>query len=56
MQKAPYVFPIVGGRKVEHLLSNLEALDISLDDEEIKKLENVIPFDPGFLSTFIVGP
>ena len=56
MQKAPYVFPIVGGRKVEHLLSNLEALDISLGDEEIKKLENVIPFDPGFPSTFIVGP
>ena len=55
MQKAPYVFPIVGGRKVEHLLSNLEALDISLGDEEIKKLENAIPFDPGFPSTFIVG-
>ncbi|KAF8814288.1 Aldo/keto reductase [Phlegmacium glaucopus] len=30
MQKTPYVFPIIGGRKVEHLLANLEALEIFL--------------------------
>ena len=29
MHKTAYVFPIIGGRKVEHLLANLEALDIS---------------------------
>ena len=57
MQKAPYItaFPIACGRKVEHLLANLEALDISLGVKEIKLLESVIPFDPGFPSTFIVG-
>ncbi|KDR81932.1 hypothetical protein GALMADRAFT_221816 [Galerina marginata CBS 339.88] len=38
MQKTTYVFPIIGGRKVEHLLSNIEALDISLTDEQIKPL------------------
>jgi len=54
MQKAPYVFPIVGGRKVEHLLANLEALDISLDDEQMVYLESIIPLDlVGFPSTFI---
>ncbi|PPQ86653.1 hypothetical protein CVT25_006837 [Psilocybe cyanescens] len=53
MQKTTYVFPIVGGRKVEHLMSNIEALDISLSDEQIKYLESIIPFDPGFPSTFI---
>ena len=55
MQKAPFVFPIIGGRKVEHLLANLEALDISLDDEQIQYLESIIPFDVGFPSNLIVS-
>ncbi|KAJ7642267.1 Aldo/keto reductase [Roridomyces roridus] len=53
MQKVPYCFPIVGGRKVEHLFSNLEALDISLSAEQIAYLESVTPLDPGFPSSFI---
>ncbi|KIJ64651.1 hypothetical protein HYDPIDRAFT_40385 [Hydnomerulius pinastri MD-312] len=48
MQKAPYVFPIIGGRKVEHLMANIEALGITLNQEQIKYLESVIPFDVGF--------
>ncbi|KAF8207970.1 NADP-dependent oxidoreductase domain-containing protein [Mycena galopus ATCC 62051] len=48
MAKVPYCFPILGGRKVEHLMSNLEALDISLSSEQIAYLESVVPFDPGF--------
>ncbi|KAF5337671.1 hypothetical protein D9758_013002 [Tetrapyrgos nigripes] len=48
MQKTPYVFPIVGGRKVEHLMANLEALDITLSPEQIKFLESILPFNPGF--------
>ena len=55
MQKTPYVFPIVGGRKVEHLESNLEALDIVLTPEHIKFLESIVPFDPGFPATMIVS-
>ncbi|KAJ7235304.1 NADP-dependent oxidoreductase domain-containing protein [Mycena haematopus] len=54
MAKVPYCFPIVGGRKVEHLISNLEALDISLSSEQIAFLESVIPFDPGF-PNFMIG-
>lgn len=48
MHKAPYVFPIIGGRKVEHLLSNIEALDIKLTPEHINALESIVPFDLGF--------
>ncbi|KAJ9106004.1 hypothetical protein QFC19_003340 [Naganishia cerealis] len=39
MQKAPYVFPIVGGRKPEHMKSNIKALEIKLTDEQIKEIE-----------------
>ncbi|KAJ7032824.1 NADP-dependent oxidoreductase domain-containing protein [Mycena alexandri] len=53
MQKVPYCFPIIGGRKVEHLMANVEALDISLSDEQIAFLEGVVPFDPGFPITMI---
>ncbi|KAJ7165697.1 NADP-dependent oxidoreductase domain-containing protein [Mycena crocata] len=53
MQKVPYCFPIIGGRKIEHLLSNIEALDISLSHGQIAFLESVVPFDPGFPLTMI---
>ncbi|KAK0213838.1 NADP-dependent oxidoreductase domain-containing protein [Armillaria fumosa] len=53
MQKAPYVFPIIGGRKVEHLKANIEALDISLSKEQIEYLEGIVPFDPGFPTSMI---
>lgn len=55
MQKVPYVFPIVGGRKVEHLEANLEALKIALSSEQIKFLEGAAPFDKGFPYNFIVS-
>ncbi|KAJ7062821.1 Aldo/keto reductase [Mycena amicta] len=53
MQKAPYVFPVIGGRKIEHLLANVEALDISLSATQIEYLESILPFDPGFPATMI---
>lgn len=55
MQKTPYVFPIIGGRKVEHLKANIEALKISLSDEQIKYLESIIPFQPEFPNWMIVS-
>ncbi|KAL6301950.1 Aldo/keto reductase [Sparassis latifolia] len=51
MQKTPYVFPIIGGRKIEHLQANIEALSIALTPEQIKYLESILPFDEGFPST-----
>jgi len=53
MQKVPYVFPIIGGRKVEHLHANIEALDITLTPEHIRYLESILPFDPGFPNTMV---
>lgn len=55
MQKAPYIFPIVGGRKVEHLHANLEALDISLSDEQMRTLDNIVPFNKGSPYTVFVS-
>ncbi|PNY24930.1 Norsolorinic acid reductase A [Tolypocladium capitatum] len=53
MHKTPYVFPIVGGRKVEHLKGNIEALTIQLSDEDIKEIEGAVPFDLGFPHNFL---
>ncbi|KAF6809568.1 aryl-alcohol dehydrogenase [Colletotrichum sojae] len=53
--KAPNVIPIVGGRKVEHLKDNINALKIKLTDEQIDFLDSVKPFEIGFPSNFI-GP
>ncbi|KAL9634176.1 MAG: hypothetical protein Q9164_004256, partial [Protoblastenia rupestris] len=55
MHKAPYVFPIVGGRKVEHLKGNIEALGLELSGEDIKAIESAYPFDVGFPLNFL-GP
>lgn len=55
LQKTPYVFPIIGGRKIEHLMANIDALRISLTDEQMKFLEDTIPFDPGFPGRMIVS-
>lgn len=55
IQKAPYVFPIVGGRKLEHIKGNIESLEITLTDEEVAKIEDAYRFDPGFPHTFLSG-
>lgn len=48
VSKYPYVFPIIGGRKVEHLYDNIKALSIKLTDKQIEYLESVKPLDMGF--------
>lgn len=48
LQKTTYVFPIVGGRKVEHLKDNIKALEINLTEKQIEYLESQTSFDPGF--------
>ncbi|RPD61729.1 Aldo/keto reductase [Lentinus tigrinus ALCF2SS1-6] len=52
MQKTTHVFPIIGGRKVEHLEANLEALNIKLSEEQIKFLESSSTFVKGFPHDF----
>jgi len=53
LHKAPYVFPIVGGRKVEHLKDNIKALSIKLSQKQIEMLEAVKPLDIGFPMNFV---
>jgi aryl-alcohol dehydrogenase-like predicted oxidoreductase len=53
MRKAPYVVPIVGGRKVEHLLGNIEALGVDLSDEDVREIEGAYEFDIGFPMNFL---
>ncbi len=53
MAKAPNVFPLVGGRKVEHLKDNIQALSIRLTQKQIEYLESVRPFEVGFPNNFI---
>ncbi|KAJ5687432.1 hypothetical protein N7536_010051 [Penicillium majusculum] len=53
MSKAGNVFPLIGGRKVEHLKDNIQALSLKLTQEQIEHLESVRPFNPGFPHNFI---
>jgi aryl-alcohol dehydrogenase-like predicted oxidoreductase len=55
LSKTTNVFPLIGGRKVEHLEDNIQALSIKLTDEQIEYLESIKPFDVGFPNNFI-GP
>lgn len=53
MHKTPNVFPIVGGRKIEHLKGNIEALSIKLSQEDIDEIESATPWDSGFPMNFL---
>jgi len=53
LHKTPYIVPIVGGRKVEHLKSNVEALRIELSKEDMDEIDTAAPFDPGFPMSFL---
>jgi aryl-alcohol dehydrogenase-like predicted oxidoreductase len=55
MHKSPYVFPIVGGRKIEHLKSNIEALGVELSDDDIDEIEAAAEFDVGFPMNMLFG-
>ncbi|KAJ4327769.1 hypothetical protein N0V84_001731 [Fusarium piperis] len=56
MHKTPYVFPIVGGRKVEHLRGNIEALTLELTEDDIVEIDSAVEFDPGFPHNFLHRP
>lgn len=55
MQKTPYVFPIVGMRKLEHMKDSIAALSVALTEEDMKKVETGYHFDHGFPHTFLSG-
>ncbi|CAG9975949.1 unnamed protein product [Clonostachys byssicola] len=55
LYKSPYVFPILGGRKLDHLRGNIEALSLRLTKEDIDEVETSYPFDVGFPHNFLSG-
>ncbi len=48
MAKQPYIFPIVGIRKLEHLQDSIDALKVRLTKEEIKEIEEAYEYKVGF--------
>ncbi|KAJ8063412.1 hypothetical protein OCU04_008632 [Sclerotinia nivalis] len=54
-KKAKYVCPIVGGRKLEHLKGNIEALSVELSDDDVKQIDEANAFDIGFPHNFLTG-
>ncbi|TVY62296.1 Norsolorinic acid reductase [Lachnellula suecica] len=55
MHKAPYVFPIIGGRNIKHLKSNIEALALELSTGDIEAIEDATEFDVGFPMNMLFG-
>jgi len=54
MHKAPDVFPVIGGRKIEHFNENIAALNVRLTDQEIKEIEDAgESFKMGFPHDFL---
>lgn len=53
MIQTPYLFPIIGGRKVEHLKANVEALSLELTAEDVAEIETGYDFDLGFPHNFL---
>eukprot|EP00026_Physarum_polycephalum_P015086 Phypoly_transcript_15688.p1 GENE.Phypoly_transcript_15688~~Phypoly_transcript_15688.p1 ORF type:complete len:137 (+),score=30.33 Phypoly_transcript_15688:42-413(+) len=41
MLKAPYVFPVVGIRKLDHLKGNIAALGLALTDAHMQELDQI---------------
>jgi hypothetical protein len=44
---------MIGFKKRENSMSNIEALKVRLTDDQIRKLEDIKPFDIGFPLTII---
>jgi aryl-alcohol dehydrogenase-like predicted oxidoreductase len=53
LPKAPHIYPILGGRKIEHLKANVEALSLELSPQDVAEIEDAYPYDPGFPHNFI---
>lgn len=55
MQKIPHVFPIVGGRKVEHLRGNVESLSLELSEGDFGEVYSAYGIEVGFPYGFLGG-
>lgn len=48
MHRCANVFPIVGGRKAEHLKGTIDALGIKLTPKDVEEIELATSFDVSF--------
>lgn len=48
MSRYPWVHPLTGRLKIEHLQQSIEALSIRLTPQQVEFLNSVTPFEPGF--------
>ena len=55
MHAAPDVYPIVGGRSVNQLKGNIEALKIRLSEDELQEIEQAYGWQFPFPWSFIQG-
>jgi aryl-alcohol dehydrogenase-like predicted oxidoreductase len=53
--QAPYVFPVIGGRKVEHLEKNIAALHVELNGADVAEIEAAVPFDFEYPHSLLSG-
>lgn len=54
-QRVPYVFPLVGQRKVSHLKGSIGGLAVSLTEDDVARIESSYHFDHGFPHNFLSG-
>lgn len=53
MARRPHLHPIIGARRVEQLIDNLAAADLTLPDEAVRRLDEISAIDLGFPTAFI---
>ena len=51
-----HVIPIIGSRKIEQVKENLACLEWNLDDEQLKRLDEISAIDLGFPHKFLNSP
>ncbi|MEV0839771.1 aldo/keto reductase [Actinocatenispora sera] len=51
--RSPAVLPMIGARTVAQLVDNLGCLEVSLEPEQVRRLEAATGFAPGFPTEFI---
>ncbi len=55
MHESLYAFPICGGRTIEHLKDDIEALDLKLDDADMEEIHTGYAFHVGFPHNILSG-
>lgn len=52
-QQAPNIIPIIGARNPQHLVDNIESLNVELTPQQMQKLNDVSEFHVGFPQEFL---